>query len=511
MNELYACVCAKEFPAQALLRLRPELRERPCVVMQGEPPLEQVCSLTRRARSLGIARGMTKTEVETFPATAVLARSAQEEAAARAVLLECAGGFSPRVEERSQDGIFVCVIDIAGTEKLFGPPQTLAQTLLGRIRALGFATCIAVSRNFHAAIALAKGQPPHTPIKVVAEGEQRAALSELPLAVLDIAEQQAEVFALWGIRTLGMLAELPEKELIARMGQDGRRLRELARGERPHLFQPVEPAFALDERMELETPVELLESLLFLAGAMLDQLIVRAQARVLALAAVRITLTLEGGATHTRVVQPALPGNNKQLWLKLLHLDLEAHPPQAAIVALELHAEPGATSKVQLGLFAPQLPEPSRLDVTLARIRALVGEGNVGHPELKDTHAADAFRMEEFRVPEFRATNLRAQNATTNTASTPQARPAQRCLRPPETIRIIIQNNRPASFLFREQTYFVDRAYGPWHTSGNWWNATRWDGEQWDLAAHTHDGALLCCCVIRDTLCNQWRMAALYD
>ena len=39
--ELYACIYAKEFPAQALLRLRPELREKPCVVMEGEPPLQQ--------------------------------------------------------------------------------------------------------------------------------------------------------------------------------------------------------------------------------------------------------------------------------------------------------------------------------------------------------------------------------------------------------------------------------------------------------------------------------------
>ena len=34
--ELYACLYAKEFPAQALLRLRPELHSKPCVVMEGE-------------------------------------------------------------------------------------------------------------------------------------------------------------------------------------------------------------------------------------------------------------------------------------------------------------------------------------------------------------------------------------------------------------------------------------------------------------------------------------------
>ena len=127
------------------------------------------------------------------------------------------------------------------------------------------------------------------------------------------------------------LAALPEKELIARMGQEGRRLRQLARGELPHHFVPYEAAFELQERMELDTPVEQLDSLLFVLGVMLEQLILRATARVLALASVTITLSLEGDATHVRTVRPALPTNDRPLWLKLLQLDLEAHPPPAAI------------------------------------------------------------------------------------------------------------------------------------------------------------------------------------
>src|SRR5580704_13484180 len=155
LAEIYACFYATEFPAQALLRLRPELREQPCVVMEGEPPLQRVCSLNRRAHSLGMARGMTQVEVETFSRATVLLRSSDEEAAAKAVLLECAGGFSPRVEDCSEDTAFFCVIDIVGTQALFGPPETLAQNLLTRVSALGIAAAIAVSGNFHAAIALA--------------------------------------------------------------------------------------------------------------------------------------------------------------------------------------------------------------------------------------------------------------------------------------------------------------------------------------------------------------------
>ena len=58
-DEFYACVRAREFPAQALLRLRHELRDRACVVMEGLPPLEQVCAMNERARRLGAEYGMT--------------------------------------------------------------------------------------------------------------------------------------------------------------------------------------------------------------------------------------------------------------------------------------------------------------------------------------------------------------------------------------------------------------------------------------------------------------------
>ncbi len=499
--ELYACLYAKEFPAQALLRLRPELRHKPCAVMEGEPPLQQVCSLNSKARALGVAHGMTRVEIDTIPSVAVLQHSSVEDACARKTLLECAGTFSPRVEDRSNDNAFLCVIDIAGVETLFGPPSTLAKNLQEQVRTLGVAASVAVSSNFHAAICLARGASSRNQVAIIAPGQERATLSLLPLAVLDLSVAQAETFSLWGIRTLGMLAALPEKELIARMGQEGNRLRQLARGEHPHHFLPGEPTFRLEEHMELDTPVELLESLLFVIGVMLKQLIVRATARVLALSSVTITLQLEGGASHIRLVRPALPTNDLQLWIKLLHLDLEAHPPQAAIVSLALTAEPGSTSKIQLGLFSPQLPEPMRLDVTLAHIRAIVGDDCVGRALLKDSHQTDGFRMEPFTVPSGPESELNSN----------QHRAATRQIRPAENVAVTLQAKRPEAFSFREKRYAVEHAYGPWLASGDWWSPTLWSFEQWDLVARSHDGLLLCCCLVRDLTGGCWQMVALYD
>jgi protein ImuB len=231
---------------------------------------------------LGIVRGMTRVELDTFSSLIVLPRSRPEEVSTHAVMLECAGAFSPRVEDRSEGSAFLCVIDIAGTEKLLGPPEVLARKLLRRVQVLGVSVSVAISRNFYTALSCVRGSSSR--IALIAPGNERDALAPLPLKVLDISGEHAETFALWGIRTLGAVAALPEKELIARIGQEGRRLRQLARGELPHHFEPYEAAFELQEQMELDTPVEQLDSLLFVLGVMLEQLTLRAAARVLALA-----------------------------------------------------------------------------------------------------------------------------------------------------------------------------------------------------------------------------------
>ena len=499
--EQFACVYAREFPAQVLLRLRPELQGRPCAVLEGTPPSQRVCSCNAKALSLGVEHGMTPVELETIPAVIALARSGQEEASTRAALLECIGSFSPSLEELADEYGFVCVADVMGTERLHGQPASLARLLIERMRALGIAARVAIASNFHAAVCLARGMHSLDQIVVVSEGQTASALAPLPLHVLDLDPERAETFELWGIKTLGALAALPEEPLIARVGQDGKRLRELASGSASHLFVPIEPPFALEEFIELASPVELLESLLFVLGALLGQIIVRAANRALALAAVTATLNLEGGGAHSRTVRPALPTNDKQLWIKLLHMDLEMHPPDAAILSLRLAAEPGRTSKVQLGLFSPQLPDATRLDVTLARIRALVGDENVGSPVLNDSHRSDDFKMQHFKVAAEQG-----RQSSVGCVATPL-----RQLRPPEDVTVILQEHALSAFFFRHRRYEVERAFGPWLGSGDWWNSARWGTQSWDVIARHPDGSHLYGCLVRDAVQNRWQMAGLYD
>lgn len=550
---LYLCALAAEFPAQALLRMRPELRSWPVAILEGSPPQQSVCSINAHARKLGAAIGITRLEVETIPGLQLLTRSPETEAAARAVFLECAAQFSPRIEEAVDKTACAIVLDITGTERLFGPPRQLAERLRRSLMAAGFRTSIAISANYHAArMRAATGRDPHRQvlvdgverhgITIIPAGEEATALAQLPIAALALAAEHTETLVMWGIRTLGELAALPQADLIARLGPQAAEWQALARGTASHTFQPIEPEFMLEEFCEFEPPVEQLDSLLFVGARMIDCLAARAASRALLLAQLTVRMKLENGTTHERPIRPALPTADRKFLLKLLQLEIGSHPPQAAVTALTFTAQAGQSSIVQLGLFAPQTPEPSRLDVTLARLKALVGEDRVGAPALEDSHRPGSFRMSEFSstpsstslpypilsaasspkgweampgagTPPF-TQSLRAKDGKAQNPINPP-RMALRRVRPPAPVRVAFANipesTHSLAAVFEGKTrYEITAAYGPWRTSGCWW-ADAWNTEEWDVLATTSDGTVVACLLACDRARHQWRLEAFYD
>jgi protein ImuB len=510
-GEQYLCIHIKSFSSQALLRFRPNLLGLPVAVLHGESPFQLVCSLNKAARQIGVTEGMSRAEIDSFPSVILLKRSVIEEQATQAAVLECAGKYSPRIEMSSHEDKWSCILDIAGTDKLFGNPLQMVTRILDDLSTLGIHCTIAVSFNFYTSLCLAQSNVSHAQVMTSAD-EERQALATLPLTVLDISLNHFEIFSQWGVWTLGMLAVLPEKELIVRLGQEGQRLRQLARGEYPHLFQPIEPIVAMVEQIELDTPIDILESLMFGVSMMLDQLIARASSRALSLSAVTANLGLECGAIHSRVVRPAVPSNDRQLWIKLLQLDWTAHPPQSGVVSIGLKAETGEAAKIQLGLFSPQLPEAGKLDVTMARICAIVGEDRAGSIELIDTHEPEGFRLTPFTVsntPLVKDVNKPEFNLPVI---------AMRCLRPAENIVVSLRHCQPYAFYFRGIHYEIEKAYGPWRATGGWWADRRWSMEHWDVIARPRNPSLndsnrsiLCCCIIHHLFTTRWQIEALYD
>ena len=244
--------------------------------------------------------------------------------------------------------------------------------------------------------------------------------------MLSPAAEVLETLERWGVRTCEALAALPVLELSERLGQEGVRLHELARGARSRSLVLAEPTLDFVEEMELEHGVAGLEPLAFLLGRLLDQLCARLSARSLAAGAIRLRFRLETSppSTFEKILSLPVPMRDSKMLLKLLRLQLQAGPPPAPILKLVMAADPTRPRVTRGGLFLPRGPAPEKLELTIARLANLVGDGNIGSPELADTHRPGEFRVSRFLPPRDAAN--RRKNETVPGAGFRVFRPALR-------------------------------------------------------------------------------------
>jgi protein ImuB len=547
----FACIFVLDFPAEAILRIEPELRTRAVAVLEGKPPLEKVFSLNEEARRIGIDPGMSRVQVEAYGDLVLRSRSLLQEAAAHAALLDCAQSFSPTIEDTACDTI---VLDLAGLESLFGAPQKIARDLARRASDLGLEANVGVAANADAAMLAARG---FSGVTVLEPGSETERLGILPLEVLFAglpapghekdAERFLETLERWGLRNLRSFAAMPEIPLAERLGQPGIRLQQLARGSISRTLVPYHAPLVFEEAAELEFPLVLLEPLAFLLQRLLEQLCARLSSRALATQELRLQMELENGhladeqtevkttqsdesvspsadspgsgekrrSLFTRTLHLPVPMLDARIFLKLLQLDLNAHPPGAPIVKVRLAAEPVRPRHAQSGLFVPVSPEPEKLELTLARISNLVGQDKVGSLELLDTHRPEAFRIQHFApaaVEDKKAKSTDVNGAHSDAATVPPVT-ALRMFRPPLRASVTMSKGRPVYVACpkrKEVQGEITWTAGPWRSSGDWWQQEGWAREEWDIAVQSAAGIALYR-LVRDLLQGRWFVEGTYD
>ena len=546
----FACIYVPNFPVTAALRAEPELQARAVAILEGKPPLEKTIAVNEKAARMGIAPGMTKAQAELCSELALRPRSPLQESSAHAALLDCAQSFSPCVEDTGCDTV---LLDLAGMESLFGSLPEISRALYNRAAALGLEANVAVASNPDAAVLAARGlcgagscgagALARVGTVIIPPGEEAEHLGSLPVEVLfadqlgedrpDGDEKKAAVRLLetldrWGIRNLRGLAALPEISLSERLGQEGLRLQQLARGTASRTLVPVEAPPVFEEAVELEYPIVLLEPLAFLLNRLLEQICARLGSRALATQELRLTLELENFSAFNqqsainnqqfqRTLRLPLPMLDTKVFLKLLQLDLNAHPPGAPIVKIHLAAEPARPRSAQGGLFLPPSPEPEKLELTLARIAGMVGGNKVGALELLDTHHPEGFRMQRF-VAE---TPRKSEREKTLAAAEKSAVTALRRFRPPLRASVTLENGQPTHLVCRNLVYrnnvqgdVLWRA-GPWRSSGDWWEREAWSRDEWDIAlqnnALRNGDAVSFYRLVHDLLGGGWFVEGTYD
>ncbi len=529
---LFACIHVPDFPVQAFVRGAPELRDQAVAVLEGTPPLLTVIAANARAREAGIDLGMTKLQAEACSGVLLRRRSIAQEDAAHAALLDCAHGFSPRVED-SRDAACCAsavnskkpvrfadtvVLDVSGLDRLFGPPVKITRALASRAAELGLVVNVAIAGNPDAAMHAARG---FAGISIIPHGSEARHLGALPVALLEASPEILETLERWGIRDFQALAALPEVALSQRLGQAGLRLQQLAQGRSRRNLVPDEPAVQFEEAIELEDVVELLEPLAFVLNRLLEQLCARLKARALAVNELRLMMELSAHEeqspeeqarnqrSHHRSLRFPVPIEDSRNLLKLLQLDLAAHPPGAPVKKITITAEPAPPRFAQAGLFLPRGPEPERLELTLARIRSIAGETRVGSAELLDTHAPGAFRMVSF-TPHRSSWDSRARRSSSG------PRTAMRIFRPPLPARVQMKNGMPERVILRGVAHRVTAAAGPWRNSGGWWTEKAWTREEWDVetepaAAGAGDFSSSLLRMYRDLSSAKWFAEGTFD
>src|SRR5437867_6435383 len=149
-----------------------------------------------------------------------------------------------------------------------------------------------------------------------------------------------EVFRGWGLKTLGELAALPSVDLAARLGQQGVVWHSIARGQDVRPLVPSIPDERFEASIELDWPIEGLEPLSFVLTRLLEPLSTRLERRDRGAAALHVQLRLVSKEIHARSLQLPSPMRDVRTLRTLALLDLESHPPAAAIDRVTVIIDP---------------------------------------------------------------------------------------------------------------------------------------------------------------------------
>lgn len=524
---LLGCIHLPDFPVQAALRSKTSLspdearayfRTVPIAVLDGPGSLLKVSACNEQARKLGIWTGMTKLQAEACPGVELRKRVAKQEMLAHRALLDCGYDFASRVESTCPGTV---ILDLSGTERLLGSSRQIAQQLAERSSEAGFVANIGIATNPDAAYCAARGGAGTT---IIAAGEEARRLGGLPVEILGLEPEVLDTLESWGIRDFKSLAVLPQLELSQRLGQHGLHLQRLARGEVRRELVPAEPPKRFQESVELEEAIDLLEPLGFVLNRLLQQLMTRLKLRSLATDEARIHLELEVHADQQLEVN-ALPKANEPLhqWrlklpvptqdgkvlLKLFQLDLAERPPWAPVRKVTIEVMPARVRTTQANFFQPTGPEPARLEITLARLRALLreadeeGRGRVGVPVVLDSYRPDSFAVLPTYAPKQ---NDQHRRKRLDVSLLPM-----RMFRPPVRARVQVLGYAPAVIAFKDIRARVTHASGPLRSDGEWWTGRdASQREEWDLELEVSGGKSVCR-IFREAQTDEWFVQGMYD
>jgi len=453
---------------------------------------------------------------------------------------------------------------VGGLERLLGDARTIGEELRREAADRGLRVHVAIARTQTAAMVLAIARPG---VVVVEAGHESQALAPISIDVLAKIEPRVpspeppviSAFKRWGLKTLGDLAALPSADLSARTGQQGLLHQATARGDDLLPLVPDLPEERFDAALDLEWPIDGLEPLSFVLTRLLEPLSIRLERHDRGVAVLHVQLGLVTKDVHARRLELPSPLRDVRALRTLALLDLESHPPAAAIDRVTVTIEPTPGRVLQHMLFTRPHPTPEQLSTLLARLGAAMGQDRIGAPSVVDSYRPGAFAMKPFATehpplgregregregraeknvlslpaspasPAFQAPSAFPASPALPAPLAPEIAALRRCRQPVPARVAVDAAGRPVRVMTDRRGFAggsVRQAVGPWKTSGEWWlsaiagaggagragEAGRaghggWDRDEWDVAL-SDGGAYR---VFRDRTSDAWFIEAVID
>ena len=266
--------------------------------------------------------------------------------------------FTPKVAQVDD----ALVLEVSGSERLFGGRQPLLHAMLGSDKpvadiryARGATSLIALAR-----LQLATEAPPTEARQVVAAGgaapgPRAVAPDDLPLHTLAAARAHLPTLARIGCARWGQLRALPRGGVARRFGAPLLDALDCAYGLKSELYPWLVLPELFDASLELAAQVEAASALLFAARRLLNQLLVWLRARQRGVLALRLGWqmdkrrdTASEGELVLRTAEPTLDMNHLQRLLgeHLARITLPAPVLYLRLRTLETQALSGSTASL---------------------------------------------------------------------------------------------------------------------------------------------------------------------
>lgn len=263
------CVRIPDFPVQAELARRPELRGRPVVITAptagGAAAKAPVTHCSLEAAEQGVRPGMPVREVIATCRQAVLLSADPEwYQKVHDAFLDALEQEAPAVEDAD---LGLAYVDLTGMERLYPQVDQLLERVVEAARERGlkafaagpepekaFDVRAAAGPNKFVACIAALAAPKEKPW-IVLPYEARRFLAPHASSHLPVSDESKRRLALFGLERLGQIAELDPSSMQAQFGAEGRLIWELARGIDSSPLVPRRPFRPIAESLSFPAPV----------------------------------------------------------------------------------------------------------------------------------------------------------------------------------------------------------------------------------------------------------------